>query len=440
MKDGGLVFSSVAVAICEMSKTSWQRENSVWKAIWRTIQRTCSSFWSNSWSSSDFNARFIKTLTIWQESSTRYLSWLWADPGESLEMRYYDTRCGRSGKVGRIRNLSYRRINAKEVLITQKEDEFIIPVADGTRTHTKARTTRKERRFQWRSSKWTGKEPQPTELTDDVEARADLWSIQGDFIYRHHNEPRVQFYVPKEETFPIQPKYFDVTRSTQTDLDVLQEKGVDDNLEFRFKQKLLRFVERFHKVFSVDRITSHRIHVVRGKMDKHSNDYQNQTMYDQKYEPELIKPLRIERNKHNSTMLEDWQENALLIWMTKITKQTFKDLRRKLERPIFPNGSYWLHEGGCEAGNCIPKDSQNDLWLKSGISWIHKATSGMFSTNNTWRSHCRQRFHLDDLLQCGSQIYSFASSDENSGCKSCSGQGMEKARDNSSMAFGKSQE
>ena len=46
----------------EMSKTSWQRENSVWKVIWRTIQRTNTSFWSNGWSSSGFNARFIKTL------------------------------------------------------------------------------------------------------------------------------------------------------------------------------------------------------------------------------------------------------------------------------------------------------------------------------------------------------------------------------------------
>ena len=27
--------------------------------------------------------------------------------------------------------------------------------------------------------------------TDDAEARADFWSIQSDFIYRHHNEPRV---------------------------------------------------------------------------------------------------------------------------------------------------------------------------------------------------------------------------------------------------------
>ena len=35
-------------------------------------------------------------------------------------------------------------------------------------------------------------ESQPAEPTDDAEARADFWSIQGDFIYRHHNEPRVQ--------------------------------------------------------------------------------------------------------------------------------------------------------------------------------------------------------------------------------------------------------
>ena len=39
------------------------------------------------------------------------------------------------------------------------------------------------------------------ETADDAEARSDFWSIQGDFIYRHHNEPRVQIFVPKEETF-----------------------------------------------------------------------------------------------------------------------------------------------------------------------------------------------------------------------------------------------
>ena len=34
--------------------------------------------------------------------------------------------------------------------------------------------------------------------------------------------------MPTEETFPISLKYFDVTRSTHTNLDVLQENRVDD--------------------------------------------------------------------------------------------------------------------------------------------------------------------------------------------------------------------
>ena len=71
-------------------------------------------------------------------------------------------------------------------------------------------------------------ESQPTETTDDAEARADFLSMQDDFICRHYNEPRVQLYVPKEETFPIPLKDIDVTRSTYTDLDVLQEKRIDD--------------------------------------------------------------------------------------------------------------------------------------------------------------------------------------------------------------------
>ena len=57
-----------------------------------------------------------------------------------------------------------------------------------------------------------------------------MWSIQGDFIYRHHNEPRFQLYVPKEETFAIPLTYIDVTGSTHTELDVLQENVLNRNL------------------------------------------------------------------------------------------------------------------------------------------------------------------------------------------------------------------
>ena len=51
-----------------------------------------------------------------------------------------------------------------------------------------------------------------------------FWSIQGNFIYRHHVEPRVQSYVPREESFHIPLKYVDVIRSIHTDFDVAEEK------------------------------------------------------------------------------------------------------------------------------------------------------------------------------------------------------------------------
>ena len=64
---------------------------------------------------------------------------------------------------------------------------------------------------------------QPTESHDDAEARNDIWPIEGYFIYRRHTEPRFQLYVPKEESFPIPLKYIDVTRTTDTNLEVLYE-------------------------------------------------------------------------------------------------------------------------------------------------------------------------------------------------------------------------
>ena len=49
------------------------------------------------------------------------------------------------------------------------------------------------------------------EMMADREAHIDFRSIEGNYIYRHHVEPRVQLHVPKEETFPIPPRYIDNT-------------------------------------------------------------------------------------------------------------------------------------------------------------------------------------------------------------------------------------
>ena len=61
---------------------------------------------------------------------------------------------------------------------------------------------------------------------DDAETKKDFWSITGDFIYRHHVEPRVKLDT-REETFPP-IKYVDVPRTTKTSLDVFLEKHIDD--------------------------------------------------------------------------------------------------------------------------------------------------------------------------------------------------------------------
>ena len=51
--------------------------------------------------------------------------------------------------------------------------------------------------------------------------------MSGNFKKRHHVEPRVKLYSPREESFPIPLKYIDVTRTTHTNLDVKHEKRID---------------------------------------------------------------------------------------------------------------------------------------------------------------------------------------------------------------------
>ena len=53
-------------------------------------------------------------------------------------------------------------------------------------------------------------------------------AMSGNFKNRHHVEPRVKLYSPREESFPIPLKYIDVSRTTHTNLDVKQEKRIDD--------------------------------------------------------------------------------------------------------------------------------------------------------------------------------------------------------------------
>ena len=285
-----------------------------------------------------------------------------------------------------------RRINAKEVLTTQKEDDFIFPFADGTaklsgRDHEFREPTQKREPTASREdfSRELQGEPgdsQPTESTDDAEARAEFWSIQGDFIHRHHNEPRVQLYVPKEETFPIPLKHIDVTRSSQTDLDVLQEKRTDD-------------------FWNVD-------------SNRHLSD--SWKLDNARRQRNLLYRSRWRRIHRNSPKREEKTGKTFGTShaMQKITK--------------------WHHGSDCEA-EASEKKSQT---VESHESTRQRVES---SQPVNHEDHVAgEGVYIDVSLQLGTQAHSDAPSDGNSGCTSRSGQGMEKARDDSSMEFGRNHE
>ena len=134
-----------------------------------------------------------------------------------------------------------RRLNAKEVLTPMKGDKFIFPIADGTvkisgedqdlRTFTliRDRPDRGEEQDDLRGeSDGSSSTSRHDSFPDAGEAINCLWSMSGDFIFRQHVEPRVKLYVPTEESFLIPLKYIDVTRTTDTTLDVMSEKHIED--------------------------------------------------------------------------------------------------------------------------------------------------------------------------------------------------------------------
>ena len=132
-----------------------------------------------------------------------------------------------------------KRLNAKEVIFP-KQGEFVLPIADGriktpggdqelrTSTLIRPRPIQGEGHVDFLGES-EGSLPQTHDsFTDAGEAINDFWSMSGSFIYRHHVEPRVKLYSPREESFPIPLKYIDVSRTTHRNLDVKQEKRIDD--------------------------------------------------------------------------------------------------------------------------------------------------------------------------------------------------------------------
>ena len=104
-----------------------------------------------------------------------------------------------------------KRINAKEVIFPKENGKFIFPVADGrikfiggdqelrTSTLIREHPIRGERQRDFLGESEGSPPPPHDSLPDAGEAINDFWSMSGNVIFRHHVEPRVKLYLPREE-------------------------------------------------------------------------------------------------------------------------------------------------------------------------------------------------------------------------------------------------
>ena len=178
-----------------------------------------------------------------------------------------------------------KRLNAKEVIFP-KQGELIVPIADGriktlggdqgqrTSTLVRHRPIEGESNIDFLGESKLSL-PQPHDsLPDAGEAINDFWSMSGSFIYRHHVEPRVKLYSPREESFPIPLKYIDVSRTTHTNLDVKQEERIDDYWNIDGSRDLSDSWTGFIQFTLLEEKFSKRKYVVRGGINEKTADIQ----------------------------------------------------------------------------------------------------------------------------------------------------------------------
>ena len=248
-----------------------------------------------------------------------------------------------------------KRLNAKEVIFHKENGEFIFPVADGriklpggdqelwTSTLIRDCPSRGgggQRDFLGESEE-SPPPPPPDSYPDAGEARNDFWSMSGNFIHRHHVEPRVKLHSPREESFPISLKYIDVSRTTHTNLDVKQERRIDDYWNIDGSRDLSDYWTGFTQfillkekpqngyMWSGERLTRKQL-----------------TSRPDHLWPELWRGMSKNaklREKQKWSIQKPKLDNARRLWgiyfvdpEDKEFKETIKNARKKLETPVAP--------------------------------------------------------------------------------------------------------
>ena len=236
-------FCGVLLLSAKCPRPPGRRGNSVWKTIRRTIQRTNNSFGSNGWISSDFNAGFFKTSSIWQESVNWYLSW----------------SCWRH--QGGENFIFYRRWYSK----------FVRNRLQIARTHSEAGTTCKELRSQRRSSRRTGRvfNRQKQKMTLKPGKTSGRFQVTSFIAITLNHE--FSSMCRKEKLSPVHWNTL-MWPGRHTHPWMYCWRKYWRFLERGWRQRVVRCMDRLHKIHFIEREATWRIHMVGEETYKETNN------------------------------------------------------------------------------------------------------------------------------------------------------------------------
>ena len=169
-------------------------------------------------------------------------------------------------------------------------------------------------------------------------------AMSGNFIYRHHVEPRVKLYSPREESFPIPRKYIDVSRTTQTNLDVMQERRIDDYWNIDGSRDLSDSWPGFTQFTLLDEKPPDGYMWSGGEIDEKTANIQARSFMARALGESMGKNGKLkERQKkwshHEKPQLDNARKLRGIYFIDpedKEFKETIKNARKKFETPVAP--------------------------------------------------------------------------------------------------------
>ena len=165
--------------------------------------------------------------------------------------------------------------------------------------------------------------------------------MPGNFINRHHVEPRVKLYSPREESFPVPLKYIGVSRTTHTNLDVKQDKRIDDYWNIDGSRDLSDPWTGFPQFTLLDEKPPDGYMWSGRRLTKRQATSRPDHLWPELW-TQLGRTVKL-REKHKwanenprSTMLEDYEEFISLTLRTRSSKKPLGMLERNWKRQWLP--------------------------------------------------------------------------------------------------------